>query len=149
MPENWNLGMDVYHVLCITDMGGDGPLSVTYECSYVSLLRILIFAPNLSSSNSRLEAASVVRRTLPPPQRLKVGKAQLWITHRSGLAVRRVGFYLKLFWEEGFPTQIRWRCQKKGNQICSNSKLKPENNFPWQAFSGDSCESSAVGGVQQ
>ena len=35
---------------------------------------------------------------------------------------------------------------KKGDQICSNRKLKPEDNFPWQACSGDSCESSAVGG---
>ena len=55
------------------------------------------------------------------PRQLKVGKAWLWSTHRKGsgygLAFSRVRWYLKLFWEGGFSTQIRWRCQNKGGQI--------------------------------
>ena len=117
MPENWNLGRCVS---LIWEGMGPGVLPMYVVCITLTSINSCAKSLFIQFQTRSCNAASVGRRTLPRRQ-LKVGKAQLWITHRRGnsygLAVGRVRWYLRLFWERWFSTQIKRRCQKKVRQI--------------------------------
>ena len=120
IPENWILGRRLTCLALWLVREGMGP-GVFFICAYVVCITLTSFTYCAKSLFIQLQTRSCIgcqtNVTTTTPRQLKVGKAQLWITHRRGnscgLAVGRVWFYLKLFWEGGFSTQIRWRCKKR------------------------------------
>ena len=117
ITENWNLGRRVSLYLLIRE-GACSRILPMYVVRSITLTSFDFCAKSLFIQlQTRSCIGCQTNVTTTTPRQLKVGKAQLWITHRRGnscgLAVGRVWFYLKLFWEGGFSTQIRWRCKKR------------------------------------